>query len=82
MRLSNTERIIVLLALCALCALLGYTLAHGLVTGEIDGPSRGSDLVVFGESPYLFILMAVFYAFWLLVFSWAAAMLLKHRKAA
>jgi hypothetical protein len=58
---DSADRIILGLALTVIAGVAGIILINGLLTGAIDGPARGRDLVAYAESPRLFVLMSAIY---------------------
>ena len=49
------------------------------MTGAIDGPAKGSDLVAYATNPQLFVLLACVYGAVCLGGAALAIMLIKHR---
>lgn len=59
--------------------LAGAAVINGLMTGAIDGPAKGGDLVSYARNPQLFVLMACVHGAVCLGGGALAIMLIKHR---
>lgn len=55
------HNLLIVLALTALAGISGGMLIGGLLSGVIDGPARGNDLIAFSAHPVGFSLIALLY---------------------
>ena len=73
------DRIALAIAVAIFAGLAGAAAINGLMTGAIDGPAKGRDLVAYATNPQLFVLLACVYGAVCLGGAALAIMLIKHR---
>ena len=73
------DRIVIAILVAFFAAMAGAAAVNGLMTGAIDGPARGGDLVAYAKNPQLFVLLACMYSAICLSGVALAIMLVKHR---
>lgn len=73
------DRVLLAIAVAIFAGLAGMAVIEGLVTGAIDGPARGHDLVAYARNPQLFLVLLALYGGVFLGGAALACMLFKHR---
>jgi hypothetical protein len=57
----SIKQLFAIVALAVVAGLSGAVLLGGLLTGALDGPARGADVILRSEHPVGFWLLALFY---------------------